>query len=100
MSKKFLRVYQELDPSEVKPHLLIYGEISGNCASCSCVDIKLDTDHCPECGTEFQYISFRSIKSHRPKLAKLKAQRPKIVFIDYEDYKHQLASLNAHEFLK
>jgi len=100
MDGKFLRVYKKLDIYQIKTNLLIYGDLGGSCAACQKIDIKLEDHHCPECGTEFKYISFRNVKAHMPKLQKLAAQRPGLVFVDYDDYSRQIGALKAKEFLK
>ena len=98
--KPFGKIYKKIDPQEIKVHLLIYGDISGSCANCDAVDLKLDLAQCPRCHAEFRYISFRNIRNHLPKVHKLIAQKPQMVIVDFEDYKRNLGSTKAHEFLK
>ena len=43
MSQKFIRVYKKIDINEIKQHLLIYGDLSAQCASCQIMDLKLKT---------------------------------------------------------
>ena len=100
MNEKLVRVYKKLDVNEVKAHLLIYGDLSGCCANCQKMDIKLDVTHCPGCQTEFTYIAFRNIKNHLPKIHKLLEARPHLVLVDHEDYAHNLGAIKAREFLK
>ncbi|MFA5259753.1 MAG: hypothetical protein WC450_00835 [Candidatus Omnitrophota bacterium] len=100
MSQKLIRVYQELDLHEVTAHLLVYGDLSGACAHCQAMDIKLAQRQCPQCHSEFKYIAFRNIKSHYPKVHQLKIERPEVVIIDHEDYKHVVGAWKAEEFLK
>ena len=96
---KLIRVYQKLDVQTIKSCLLIYGDLGGSCASCNKMDIKLDATHCPACGAEFKYISFRNIKVHMPKVQKLLAER-QLIIIDFEDYSRQMGAMKAHDFLK
>lgn len=100
MSFKYIRIYKNFDVEEVQKKLLIYGDLSGNCAKCQEIDIKLDQAKCPKCGAEFQYIAFRNFASHVPKTYKLLEQRPGVVFVDHEDFKKALASKKAEEFLR
>jgi len=100
MSHKLVRIYKKYDIKEIKEHLFIYGDLSASCANCNKMDLKLDTAHCPECQTEFTYISFRNIKPHMPKVQKLLAERPHLVIVDYDDYKRNIGALKAEEFLK
>ena len=100
MSEKLLRVYQKFDVHEVKAHLLIYGDLSGQCAHCQQMDIKLDLVRCPACQAEFKYIAFRNIKTHFPKVQKIREERPHWLILDYEDYTRALGAVKAQEFLK
>ncbi len=100
MSEKFIRIYKKMDMDEIKKHLLIYGDLSAQCASCQAMDIKLDMDKCPKCATEFKYISFRNVRNHLPKLQKITAMRPAIQFVDFDDYKRISGELKARDFLK
>lgn len=100
MAERFIRTYTRLDLSQITPHLLIYGDLSGTCAQCQKIDVKLNDPVCPECKTEFKYIAFRNIKSHMPKLTKLLAQRPSVVLIDHDDYRREKAASTAEDFFK
>ena len=100
MNSRFLKVYKKFDIKEIKDHLLIYGDLSGNCAKCQAMDLKLDTLQCPECNTTFTYIAFRNVKSHLPKMHKLSEERSDVTFIDHDDFKRNLGALKAEEFLK
>ncbi len=98
--QKLIRVYQDLDLKDIKEHLLIYGDLSGACANCQTVDIKLNQAKCPDCQTEFKYIAFRNIKNHYPKVHHIKTERPDILIVDHDDYKRMMGALKAEEFLK
>lgn len=100
MAEKFIRVYSKLDLTKIKLQLLIYGDISGACANCNKIDIKLNDPVCPECKTEFKYVTFRNIKSHLPKLQKLSAERPSVTVVDYDDYKREAGASKAEDFFR
>ncbi len=100
MSKKFLRVYQQKNIDSIKEHLLIYGDLDGQCAKCQHTGIKLDEEKCSSCGTAFQSIAFRHVKAHLPKMLKLSQNRPLVEFIDFDDYKKALGAIKAQNFLK
>ncbi len=100
MSEKYLRVYKMMDVKNVQEHLLIMGALSGSCAKCKAVDVKLDQEKCPGCSTEFKFIAFMNVRDHMPKMMKIKASRPNITFVDHDDFKRQLGALKAQEFLK
>jgi hypothetical protein len=100
MSERFLRVYKKVDFANVKSHLLIYGALSGSCASCKAMDIKLDVRQCPQCSSEFKFIAFQNVKDHMPKMLRLSSERPDLTFVDYDDFKKVEGALKAENFLK
>ena len=100
MSQKFARIYKKMDINEIKRHLLIYGDLSAQCAHCQAMDLKLDMTACPKCGAEFKYISFRNVRNHLPKLQKINEAKPDIQFVDFDDYKRYIGELKARDFLK
>lgn len=100
MTSRLLRVYQNLDLHEVKEHLLVYGALNGQCAHCQTMEIRLDAQTCPSCGTAFRYLAFRNVKDHMPKILNLQQTRPQLILVDYEDYKHHAGALKAEEFLR
>jgi len=100
MSQKFIRIYKKLDLNEIKKHLLIYGDLSAQCADCQTMDLKLDMTACPKCGTAFKYIAFCNVRNHLPKLQKINDERPEVLFVDFEDYKRHIGELKARDFLR
>lgn len=95
-----MRVYKKMKVEEIKPHLLIYGDLGGQCANCNKMDIKLADTHCPECKNGFQHIAFRNIKTHLPKVFKLLEERPGLQIIDFEDYHKSAGASKAEDFFK
>ncbi len=87
MPDRYFRIYKKFYLDELKTHLMTYGALSGTCANCKHMDLKIDTLKCPECNTEFKYIAFQNIKEHMPKMLKISHEQPQIVFVDYEDFK-------------
>ncbi len=85
--ERFLRIYKKFYLDEVKTHLMTYGALSGICANCKSMDVKIDVPQCPQCHTEFKYIAFQNIKDHMPKMLRIAQERPQIIFVDYEDFK-------------
>jgi len=100
MSSRFIRIYKHLDIDEIKKHLLLWGDLSGQCANCSQIGLKMEGFKCPQCQTEFNYLAFKNIKDHLPKIPKLLQERPQLVFVDYEDFKRISGALKAENFLK
>ncbi len=100
MTEKFIRVYKKFDVTSIKSHLMIYGDLSAACGKCDQIDLKLEMTQCPSCQTEFQYIAFRNIKTHFPKIQKLSYERPGLIIVDFDDYKRNLGVAKAEEFLR
>lgn len=100
MTEKFIRFYQARDIKEIQPRVLIHGELASSCGSCGALDLELDMDQCPRCGAGFKYVAFRNIKSHLPKLQKLKDRRPDVEIVDFEDYQRVLGESKARDFFK
>lgn len=87
----FIRVWKDIDIKDVSDHLLIVGDITGDCSKCRALGIdytKLST--CPKCGTAFKYIASRS-----KEVGKIIKRRPDLIFIDFEDYKKITGKMKA-----
>lgn len=97
---RFLRIYKQFYLDEVKTHLMTYGALSGMCANCKNMDVKLDMPKCPQCQTEFKYIAFQNIRDHMPKMLKVSHERPQIIFVDYDDFKKIEGEEKAKDILR
>lgn len=100
MSAKFIRVYKPLDVVKVKEQLLIYGDLSGQCAHCDTMDLKLELVSCPNCRASFRYVAFRNVKHHLPKMMNIHETRHDLTIIDYDDYARVLGAKKAEDFFK
>lgn len=100
MPQKFIRIYKKMDLYEIKRHLLIYGDLNGQCANCQAMEIKIDETKCPSCSTEFKYLAFRQVAHHIPKMQKLNEERHGLIFVDHDDFKKLYGALKAEEFFK
>ncbi len=100
MNERLVRTYQNKDITELSKHLFVYGDISGSCENCKAIDLKLEMSECPECHTQFKFISFRNVKNHLPKMKKISKERPGVEIIDYDDFKKCLGVIKAENFLK
>ena len=100
MSERYFRIYKKYYLDEIKTHLLTYGALSGTCANCKEMDLKVDTLQCPQCKTEFKFIAFQNIRDHLPKMLKLSHERPQITFMDYDDFKKIEGEERAKDILR
>lgn len=103
MDQCFLRVYKSFDLEDVKKHLLIAGDLSGDCASCRALGIDSYTaKQCPECGTPFKYGTSRRLDAHpgeRFRFAKrMLEKRPDLILIDHTDYTQMIGQKKARDF--
>lgn len=94
----FLRIWMKLNLEEVKNHLLVIGELSGECFSCHKVGIKNEEKECPQCGRKFKYIGFRR-KVDASLIKKFKEIHPEMTFIDFEDFKKVFSKKEAKKIL-
>ena len=103
MAQSYLRAYQGYDIEEVKKHLLILGDLSADCAACRHLGIDAaQTKTCPECGTEFRYLTSRRIENHPSErfqiVRRWREQRPDLPFLDFTDYSKTLGRKQARDF--
>ena len=88
MDKLLLRTFKEFDFDDVRAHMLIMGDLKGDCAACK--EIGLDqysVKTCPNCGVTFTYVTSRRLDGNpgdRFQLVKrMREKRPELVIIDY-----------------
>ena len=96
--RSFVRVWQEVDIGEIEPHLLVAGSTTGDCGKCKEIGISLDAKNCPKCGAQFKYTGTR-ISSSAVEARRLRARRPDLVLIDFQDFKNVLSRRKARGFL-
>lgn len=88
---EFIRVWKEFDIEEVSAHLLMAGDLTGDCSKCRELGIDYSKAKvCPKCETNFKYIA-----SRRREVRRIKNKRPDLIFIDFEDYKKAQGKLKA-----
>lgn len=101
MGKEYLRTFKLFDFDEVKQHLLIMGDLKGDCAHCRALGIDLSAGTCPECGVPFKYATSRRLESHPGErfqfMRRLQERRPDLTFIDYADYSHFLGKQKVRD---
>jgi len=96
--KGFLRTWEEFDLGDIEKYLIVAGELSGECFSCHKVGLDLKVRSCPECRVVFKYMGFRR-KVKMSYLQKVKKEWPRVIFIDFEDFKRCLNKRDARKIL-
>ncbi|MFH1505227.1 MAG: hypothetical protein ABIH08_07600 [Candidatus Omnitrophota bacterium] len=94
--KVFLRAWKRFELADIQEHLIVAGELSSECYSCRKIGLELIAKSCPECGSNFQYMSFRR-KVTPLFLNKVREQWPEVIFIDFEDFKKSVGKKDARE---
>ena len=96
----YIRIWEKVDLEMVSKHLVVAGELSGDCSNCRELGIDFAAAKiCPKCRTEFKYLAIRRNNSSDGGLIKrLKDKRPDLIFIDYNDFKEALDKLKAKRF--
>jgi hypothetical protein len=100
---EYLRTFQPYDIEDVQKHLLIMGDLAGDCGSCRELGIDFySAQSCPNCGTYFKYLTSRRFESNsgeRFQIArKMREKRPDLVLIDYTDYTKVIGQKKARDF--
>jgi hypothetical protein len=90
MANYYFRVGQVMDYDDVSKHLLVVGELMGDCFACRHVGIDYGREkYCPQCKTDFKYISYRkdSDAITTGNIAKICQRRPDLTYVEYKDIK-------------
>lgn len=100
---EFLRTYKPYDLEDVTKHLLIVGDLTGNCASCRMLGIDPYTARqCPECATPFKYLASRRLEGNPGErfgyARRMQEKRPDLVLIDFGDYTKSVGQKKARDF--
>lgn len=96
--KVILRVWEELSLEEIEKHLIVLGELSGECFSCHQIGLDIKEKRCPNCGVEFKYIGFRK-KVTGEQISYFKKTFPHRIIIEFEDFKKNIGRKRARTFL-
>ena len=100
MSKRFIRVWNEVDIEEISRHLIIIGDLLANCGNCSQIGLDPSLNICPNCKTDFKYATFTSEKNRSSQIIKMRDKLRDKIFIDYSDFKRCKAESKAKDFFK
>lgn len=84
-----IRVWQSLDPANIKKHLLLIDDLYGNCGNCKQIGLNFIKDRvCPNCKTEFRYLAtvLKNPADVAKILARIRSDSLPFTMIDREDY--------------
>jgi hypothetical protein len=103
MSQEYLRTYRLFEFADVQEHLLILGDLKGDCAKCRALGIDhQNATRCPECGTPFKYVTSRRLESNPGErfhlVRRISERRPDLCWVDYSDYQKILGHKKAKDF--
>jgi len=96
--KNFVRTWEDFDLVDIEKHLIVVGDLSSECFCCHKVGVDSKARACSDCSAIFKYIGFRR-KIQMPYLYKVREERPRIVIIDFDDFKRSLAKRDARKLL-
>ncbi|MFH1202317.1 MAG: hypothetical protein V1674_05450 [Candidatus Omnitrophota bacterium] len=102
MHTAYIRTWQNLDLEEIANHLLIIGDLTGDCNKCRQIGIEfLKSSFCPNCRTDFKYVASRR-QDGLPVfvLKKILEHNPQVTFIELKDFKLCQDRLKAKQFFK
>ena len=105
MKNELIRIWQERDVQEIEKHLLIVGDLHGDCAHCRALGLDYSTvTKCPQCQTDFKYAASRSAGGsgdHRfHEVKRILMKRKDLILIDYDDYKRISGRNRAKKFFE
>lgn len=96
--RSFVRAWEELDLADIEKHLIVIGDLSAECFCCHKVGINSQARACPDCSAIFKYIGFRR-KVQTGYLQKVRQERPRIIIIDFDDFKKSRGKRDARKLL-
>jgi len=94
----FLRVWQQFDIKDIEQHLLVIGELSGECYNCHKIGLQISSQACPQCQARFKYMGFRR-KINPSSIPRFKEMHPRLICIDFDDFKKVLSKKEARRLL-
>lgn len=103
MTKIWVRVAQEHEMEELSKHLIVVGELTGECCACRHVGIDYSREkYCPACKTDFRYIASRkkATDNNAGVVARLARRRPDLTYVEYQDIKDTADRQKARDIFK
>ncbi|MCR9142275.1 MAG: hypothetical protein NXI24_08480 [bacterium] len=87
--QKSVRVWQTLNVSDVRQHLLLVDDLYGSCGNCKQLGLNYVKDtQCSGCGTIFRYLAtkLRNPADVAKILGRIKKESLKLTVIDRDDF--------------
>lgn len=98
-----IRTIKEFDLDEVCQHLLLAGDLSGDCFNCKQIGLDFSSvKNCPKCRTDFRFIASRKSDNFGTKILNLlhiHKKRPDLIYIEFNDLKQHKNREKARDFL-
>jgi hypothetical protein len=96
---EFLRIWTEVDISEIQSHIIVVDDKFGFCTGCREIGIKIEgLQKCPKCGREFKYVTSRD--KSPAMVMRTKKKLPGLTFVDYDDYDRLTGKKKAETLFK
>ena len=100
-----IRVWKDLDLMDLEKHLLVVGDLYGDCNSCKELGLTWqEAKVCPQCQTPFKYVTLRQSMPHGEEkgsqLYRIAQKRPDLIYVDYADFKKGSGKDKAHKFFQ
>ncbi len=85
---EYLRIWREIEISEIQDHIIMVNDMFGFCPACKKIGIELhDLTKCPSCGREIKYVTSKDAQNNKIEIvARIKKKLPDLIFVDYNDY--------------
>ncbi len=99
----YLRIWTDIDISEIENSILTVDDKFGFCPGCKEIGIKLENlKECPKCGRHFKYATSREAKGANGHtfIMRAKAKLPDLTFIDFDDYERITGKKKAESLFK
>lgn len=99
---EYLRVWTELEVSDVQEHIIMVEDKYGHCPGCKTIGIELKSlQKCPGCGREFKYVSSKEARGGKADIVtRTRKKLPDMIFIDYDDYERITGKKKAESLFK
>jgi hypothetical protein len=96
---EYMRIWTEVDITEVQEHMVIVDDKFGFCTGCREIGIKIENmKTCPKCGREFRYVTSRD--RSQGMITRTRKKLPDLLFVDQDDYDRLTGKKKAEGLFK